>query len=413
MFSWTGSVAPGHYRDASGVLYVSGVRGDDLITAYGTPLVIIDLALVRRAVDLFRRACEPFGMGISYAAKAFVCGDLARRLSACEVGIDVCSLGELEIVESARYPAKRLTLHGAGKTDAELQAAVRGRVGRVVLDGLSDLRRLAALATDDEPVPIILRLNTGVEVDTHAHVRTVGDAAKFGFAREEETDAVEIVRTTSALTFAGLHAHAGSQLTDSSAFVANASELLSAARRFEARGLRSSTLIAGGGFGVQYDPLRPQDAMNVAATITACGKIFRDAPLTQALTVEFEPGRSIVAHGGTTFYEVLAVKRRSEGNVVVVDGGMADNPRPMLYGAYHHIVPLVEAGGAQRPTNVFGRACESDFIARAMLPERLERGDFLVACTTGAYTYSMSSNYNGFPKPTVVLIEAGTHAPMK
>ena len=126
-------------------------------------------------------------------------------------------------------------------------------------------------------------------------------------------------------------------------------------------------------------------------------------------SIEIEPGRAIVAHAGTTIYRVLAVKRRAEFSIAIVDGGMADNPRPALYGAFHQIVPVSGGGDRMRATRVYGRACENDFIADVSLPEDLERGDLLAACTTGAYTYSMSSNYNGFARPVVVRIERGSH----
>ncbi|HKU80614.1 MAG TPA: hypothetical protein VJP76_00490, partial [Candidatus Tumulicola sp.] len=313
-------------------------------------------------------------------------------------------------VEAAGFPAERITLHGAGKTDAELRAALSGRVGRIVLDGLSDARRLAELTREGGGVTVLLRLNTEVEVATHDHVRTVGDDVKFGVTRDEEAAAAALVREAPALRFGGLHAHAGSQIADAAPFVANVSELLAAARRFSEYGLGVATLVAGGGFGVQYDPQRPGDEIDVAATIAGCKRRVEEEGLPLSPALEFEPGRSIVAHAGTTLYEVLAVKRRPGGSIVVVDGGMADNPRPMLYGAYHHVVAVDDDGSPRRAADVFGRACESDFIARAELPERLDRGDYVAVCTTGAYTYGMSSNYNGFPKPALAGIRDGGHA---
>ena len=151
---------------------------------------------------------------------------------------------------------------------------------------------------------------------------------------------------------------------------------------------------------------RPALAGPFASPAPAASRV--GAAELEPAALEFEPGRSIVAHAGSTIYEVLAIKRRGDGNIVVVDGGMADNPRPMLYGSYHHIVPVV-AGGSLRPTTVFGRACESDYIGRVALPETLERGDLLVDCTTGAYTYSMASNYNAFPTPAVVAVCGDEH----
>jgi diaminopimelate decarboxylase len=377
-------------------------RADVLARTYGTPLVVMDVETIQRAIDSFRAICEPLGVRISYAAKAFLCAEFARLLSESSLRMDVCSLGELEIAERAAFSPARLTLHGAGKTDAELRAALEGRVGRVVLDGLSDLERLTRLASAQARIRVLLRLNTGVDVDTHEHIQTVGPESKFGLVTEEEETASDLIKRQPAFEFVGLHAHVGSQITEAASLTANLSELLRAADRFAARGLTCRTLIAGGGFGVQTDPRRPQDALDVGAAIATCASFIANSSIWRGTTIEFEPGRSIVAHAGTSIYQILAVKRRPEANLVVVDGGMADNPRPTLYGAYHHVVPVLATGEGQKPTSVFGRACESDFIANAMLPDDLERGDLLAVCTTGAYTYSMSSNYNGFPKPAIV-----------
>jgi diaminopimelate decarboxylase len=394
---------------ADETLAIGGVRADVLARAYGTPLLAFDWTAIDAALSAFDAACAPFAMRYSYAAKAFLRAELVRRLDARGAGIDVCSLGELEAVEAADFPAARLTLHGAGKTDAELRAAIDGRVGRAIVDGLCDLRRLAELARGASPVRVVVRLNTGIDVDTHTHVRTVGEASKFGIVPEEEAAAIQVLRENPSLAFTGLHAHAGSQINDVATFAANFSALLEAADRFARAGFASRVLIAGGGFGVQYDPRRAEDAFDAGAAIAACGELARAAG--SRASVEFEPGRSIVAQAGTTLYEVLAVKRRGDGLLVVVDGGMADNPRPALYDAYHHII-AVRRSSELTTAAVFGRACETDFIAEAPLPTDLARGDLLAVFTTGAYTYSMASNYNGFPKPALVAVRHGVHAPL-
>ena len=409
MFGWNGALAPGHRRDSSGSLLVGSVSAASLAAAYGTPLVVIDVALLEDALERLRSICEPLDVNVSYAAKAFLCEPLARLLAGRSIGMDVCSLGELELAERSGFPADRLTLHGAGKTDPELRAVLARRVGRVVLDGLSDLRRLAQLADGSLQASVLLRLNTGLDVDTHRHVKTVGEASKFGLAPHEEAAAIELIRSAPSFAFTGLHAHAGSQIADPETLAANVRELGEAADRFAAQGLVARTLIAGGGFGIQYDPSRPQDALDVGAAVAACSATLSSRDLPAQPVLEFEPGRSIIAHAGTTIYEVMSVKHRADRTFVVVDGGMADNPRPALYGAYHHVVPVVATSGAQRPAAIFGRACEDDFIAEALLPADLERGCLLAVCTTGAYTYSMSSNYNGFKKPRVVAVSHGAH----
>ena len=409
MIASDGSQPQGHRRDPSGLLHVGNVPVDALASAYGTPLVVMDVATIQEALHRFRAARDGSDIAVSYAAKAFVCTELVQLLLADDFGIDICSLGELAIAERAGCPAKKLTLHGAGKTDSELQTAVEGRVGRIVVDGLSELARLAGLAAGARAIDVVLRLNTDVAVDTHRHVYTVGHDAKFGFTPDEEAAASDILRSTPSLRFVGLHGHAGSQISDGSALVENARKLAECANRFAARGFRSIVLIAGGGFGVRYHPDRPHDELEVPATIAACRDAANRTVAFPMPAIEFEPGRSVVAHAGTTVYEVLAVKRRGERALAIVDGGMADNPRPALYDAYHHVVPIRERSGPRRLTDVYGRACENDFIAQVLLPDDLERGDLVAACTTGAYTYSMSSNYNCFPRPAVVGVSRGEH----
>jgi diaminopimelate decarboxylase len=404
---WDDSLAPGHRYDSSGTLHVGGAALDALATEYGTPQIVMDVATIEGAIARFHAACDPLGVRISYAAKAFVCTELLQLLLGSGVGIDVCSLGELAIAERAGYSARGLTLHGAGKTDSELAAVLEGRVGRIVIDGLSELARLARLANHARPVDVLLRLNTDVAVDTHRHVYTVGEDAKFGFTSDEEEAASAIIRSSPPLRLVGLHAHAGSQIADGSALIENARALAGAANRFAARGFVSRVLIAGGGFGVQYHPGRPNDELEIAPTVAACRDAIAEIVDFPSPRIEFEPGRSIVAHAGTTIYEVLSVKRRGERTLVVVDGGMADNPRPALYDAYHHVVSVAEKPRPKRLTDVYGRACENDFIAQTFLPDDIERGDLIAACTTGAYTYSMSSNYNCFPRPAVVGVNEG------
>lgn len=395
-----------HYRSTNGALILGGILGEYLASVYGTPLLVFDISAIRMAIDA--RLGELNKLRFSYASKAFLCTEFAKILSELCVGLDVCSLGELQIAESAAFRPARITMHGAGKTDDELRSVVQGRVGRIVVDGLAELGRLADLARGSQSVRTVLRVNTGIDADTHRHVRTSGEVSKFGFFREEEDAAADILLSEPALQFEGLHAHAGSQITNVETLVANVSGLVDAAERFTQRGLASNVLIGGGGFAVQYDPDRLQDALDVGRAISACAEVVRSR-MPEPPTLEFEPGRCIVAHAGTTLYQVLAVKRRGEENIIVVDGGMADNPRPAIYGAYHHITPVAAKGGPLVPTSVFGRACEDDFMARTMLSASLERGDLVAACTTGAYTYSMASNYNGFPRPAVVGVHEGSH----
>jgi diaminopimelate decarboxylase len=333
-------------------------------------------------------------------------------LAARGVGLDVCSLGELVTAERAEFPRERLTLHGAGKSDEELAAAAAGRVGAIVVDGLDELRRLAVMPAVSPSLSVLLRLNSGIEAHTHAFVRTGGDDTKFGLHQRDEDEAAAILRTNPQLRFDGLHAHVGSQIYQQQAFLANAETLLAAAERFAGLGLAAKRIVVGGGFGVQTHPAAPAEAIDLPATIGAVNERVRDwssALKVPPPRVGIEPGRAIVGAAGTTLYRVLAVKRQSSRTFVIVDGGIAENPRPALYGAYHHVVTVQRHCGDEWEVTLCGRSCENDELGVVPLPRGLRIGDLLAMCTTGAYTYSMAGNYNRFPRPAVVAVGDGGH----
>ena len=202
---------PGHGHD-DGVLTISGERADVLAATYDTPLLVLDLREVDASVARLRAACDPHGVRISYAAKALLVTALARRIDRLGLGIDIGSLGELATAERAGVAAERLTLHGAGKTTSELQAAFDGRVGRIIVDSIDELGRLSRVHAGGRSIDVVLRLNTGIEAHTHDFVRTAGDDSKFGIAPHEEEAARHLLATMPALRLRGLHAHIGSQI---------------------------------------------------------------------------------------------------------------------------------------------------------------------------------------------------------
>jgi diaminopimelate decarboxylase len=408
---WRGELAPGQGRDRGGGLTLGGIAAGELAESYGTPLVVIDLDVVDASIAALRAARAGGDLEICYAAKAFVTVAFARHLVDRGVGLDVCSLGELVTAERAEFPRERLTLHGAGKSDEELAAAVAGRVGAIVVDGLDELRHLAVMPAVSPSLAVLLRLNTGIEAHTHAFVRTGGDDTKFGLHPRDEDEAAAILRAHPELHFDGLHAHVGSQIYQQRAFLANAETLLAAAERFARLGLEVKRIVVGGGFGVQMHPNAQAEALDLAATIGALSERVRswsDARKTRP-RLGIEPGRAIVGPAGTTLYRVLAVKRQSSRTFVIVDGGVAENPRPALYGAYHHVLAVRAHSGDEAEVTICGRSCENDELGAARLPRDLRSGDLLAMCTTGAYTYSMAGNYNRFPRPAVVGIASGGH----
>jgi diaminopimelate decarboxylase len=413
LLQWHDGLAPGHTRDADGALRLGGVLASELAGAYGTPLLALDYGVLDAAVAEFCEACAPHRIDIAYAGKALLLTPLARRLKSTSLELDVCSLGELATAERAGFPAARLTLHGCGKPDAELDAVAAGRVGTIVADSLEEIGRLAARASAAKPIRTILRVNTGIEAHTHEFIRTGGDNTKFGIPTRQLDEAMVALQAAPGLRFAGLHSHIGSQIYDAEAFVENVRSLVELAARFHRAGLTSEKLIVGGGFGVQTDPNGertvpiPQTIAAIAAAVDATVRAAGIPPVR----IGIEPGRALIARAGTSIYTVMARKRQQTRTFVVIDGGLADNPRPALYQAHHHVA-AVASGEANERVAVCGRSCENDFMGDADLPADLAAGDLAAMCTTGAYTYSMASNYNRFAKPAVVAIENGRHTPI-
>ncbi len=389
---------------------IGGVDALELATTYGTPLMAIDLDVFDRNVSVFATLAREFDIDVSYAAKAFVLIALARRLASTTLGLDVCSLGELLTAERAAFPAARLVMHGCAKSDDELLAAAAGHVGRIVVDNHAEIEKLSAFARSERPVWVMLRVNTGIQARTHAYVRTGGEDSKFGLLPDDIPAAIARVCAAPALRFAGLHSHLGSQIFEAEPYGASLSVLLDLCAA-AATIADVPALVVGGGFGVdpRHDGTRSDVAAILRELVEQCSRGARERGITRP-RLGIEPGRAIIAEAGTSLYRVAVVKSRGGRRFVIVDGGIADNPRPALYGAFHEpsLVGRTSAAECEEAT-LCGRSCENDELAIAPLPLDLRPGDLLAMSTTGAYTYSMASNYNRFPRPAVVFIERGTH----
>jgi diaminopimelate decarboxylase len=377
----------------------------ELAETYGTPLFVIDLDELDLEIERFTTACTARGIAIGYAGKAFLCAALAEHLAATPLRLDVCSLGELVTAEAGGFPANRMYFHGCGKTDDELRAILERRVAFDVIDNREELERVAAFASPGEPLDVMLRLNTGIEAHTHAFVRTGGENSKFGIPIAGLPAALDRVAQLPQLRLIGLHSHIGSQICELAPFLTNLDELLAAAGLAAAKGLPVGELICGGGIAVEEGPdePRPLDLVALAAGMT-------ERAGNAGLRLAIEPGRALIARAGTSLYRVMAVKAQGQRRFVMVDGGLADNPRPILYGARH--LPEVMAArelGPDEPATLVGRSCENDEMGDYLLPRDLSAGDLVAMRTTGAYTYSMASNYNRFGRPPVVFVRDGHH----
>lgn len=397
------SLLPDHAGVADdGMLTVGGVRIDDLVAEYGSPLFIYDENHLRARC---REAVAAFGDGVAYATKAFLCRAMARLAHEEGMHLDVATGGELAVALAAGVPGSRLVLHGNNKSRAELAAALDAGVARIVIDSFDEIDRIEAIHADTGQVATALvRVTPGVEAHTHEFIATGQDDSKFGFTVSTGVAAAAVERATAspAIDLVGIHAHIGSQVFRLDSF-RRAIEVLAAF----SNPLGLPELSVGGGLGVAY--VEGEETL----PIPAWGKIVREACDAAGITarVTAEPGRTIAAAAAVTVYQVGTVKELDGIRTYVsVDGGMSDNPRPVLYGSgYETFLPRAVRAERPRPVRVVGKHCESgDVLVReAWVPEDLAVGDLLATPVTGAYGHSMGSNYNMVLRPAVVFVRDG------
>jgi len=383
----------------------TAVGGCDLVNLanqWGTPLFVYDEDHLRSRC---REAVAAFGGGVAYASKAFLCSAMARLAHEEGLQLDVATGGELFLARRAGVPGNRLVLHGNNKSDAELAMAVDEGVGRIVIDSFDELDRLEALHSATGVAPrVLLRVTPGVEVHTHEFIATGQDDSKFGFTVKGglADSAVRRASMSTAVDLVGLHAHIGSQVFDVEPFARAIHVLAAFAAPYDL-----PELSVGGGLGVPY--VEGESAPTIGEWADAIHKACARAGVTSEVTAE--PGRAIVAAAAITLYRVGTIKDLPGlRTYVAVDGGMSDNPRPVLYGSgYETFLP--RAGDAARPrvVRVVGKHCESGdvLVQDGAVPTDLVVGDVLATPVTGAYGYSMGSNYNQVLRPAVVFVSEG------
>jgi diaminopimelate decarboxylase len=392
----------------------------ELGAEYGTPLFVVDEGHIRARLEAFR---EAFGdrTVLVYAGKAFLCGALVHLLDEAGWWVDAVSAGEVELVLRAGLDPSRVLLHGNAKPRAEIETAVRAGVARVVVDHPAEIRTIAAVAakrgSGGSPAMrgdphVLLRLNADVAAVTHEKVKTTGVAAQFGMTVDIAAEAAAIVASTPRVQLAGVHIHVGSQIGDLDTFRRAAEAAVDFVAPIRPLFGACVDMDLGGGLAAPYlsgDPApRPADfAAAVLGGLENAEAERRVGPFRLLV----EPGRSVVANAGITLYRVEARKRLPDGgDVLGVDGGLSDNPRPSLYGQRYEVLPVSRpVAGSGIPFRVVGRHCETgDLISScARLPEETDVGDIVAVAATGAYAYSMSSRYNGLPRPPVLFVDAG------
>ncbi|MEN3219533.1 diaminopimelate decarboxylase [Mycolicibacterium porcinum] len=411
-------------RGDDGVVSIAGVPVTELAAEYGTPLFVID-------EDDFRSRCRDiasaFGGGdyVHYAAKAFLCSEIARWVNQEGLSLDVATGGELAVALHADFPPERITLHGNNKSVAELSAAVKAGVGHVVVDSLIEIERLDDVAGAAGIVQdVLVRVTPGVEAHTHEFISTAHEDQKFGLSLASGA-AMEAVRTvfgTDNLRLVGLHCHVGSQIFDVAGFEVAAHRVIGLLRDVVSefgveKTSQMSIIDLGGGLGISYvpddDPPPMQELADKLLAIVRSESAAVGLP-TPKLVVE--PGRAIAGPGTVTLYEIgtvkdVAISATAERRYVSVDGGMSDNIRPALYGAEYdaRLVSRVSDAPAAL-ARIVGKHCETgDIVVRdTWVSDDIAPGDLLAVAATGAYCYSMSSRYNLLCRPAVVAVKDGT-----
>ena len=388
-----------------GELRVGGAAASALAAEFGTPLVVYCEETVRARARAYREAA-PAALTL-YGSKAFPNVALLRLFAEEGLGVDVSTLGELELALRAEVPVSRMVVHGNNKSDEELERAAAADAWLVVLDALDEVERAAAAGVRR----VLVRATPGIDPDTHAAITTGHHGSKFGLPPDQALEALRRAGDAG-LELAGLHVHIGSQLLDVSAAQLAIDWLGSFAAEARAElGWTPSVVDVGGGLGIRYVPEDPPLEIPdfVAAVLERLEHAWalHDLPRPRLI---LEPGRSLVGQAGFTLYRVGVVKRASETvTYAAVDGGMSDNARPLLYGARY--VALLANRAGEEPDgsySVCGKHCESGdvLIERVPLPEP-RRGDLLAVPATGAYTLGMASNYNALPRPAAVLVRNG------
>jgi diaminopimelate decarboxylase len=387
----------------AGVLSIGGVTVAAMAEQFGTPLYVYDEEHLRNRC---REAVSAFGKDrVIYATKAFLCGAMARLAHEEGLLLDVATGGELFAALHAGVPGERCVFHGNNKSVEELRAAITARVQHIVVDSFDELDRIETLHAEGLPSPRVqLRITPGVHVDTHDYVATGQDDSKFGFNLNngDAMRAIQRAQASTAVELVGIHCHIGSNVLSVANFADACAVMV---ELFLSVDLPELTL--GGGLGVAYTNGETAPSMSEWADVLK--RATAAVPAEKKVFVE--PGRSIVATAGITVYEVGTVKVIDGIRTYIsVDGGMSDNPRPMMYGsAYEAFDPARTSADRTEHVRIVGKHCESGDIVinDALVAPQVQPGDLLVTPVTGAYGYSMASNYNKVPRPAVAFVANG------
>lgn len=404
----------------NGQLEIGGIPCQELANQYGTPLYVMDKAYIENMCKIYSKTLqETYGNGlICYASKAFSCKEMYRIVDNCGIGTDVVSVGELYTALSVDFPSSKICFHGNNKLTYELEYAVKNKVGYIVLDAFSEADDLDKIAENNSVVQnVLIRVNPGVEAHTHHFIQTAKIDSKFGVSITDGSakEMIEYVLSKKNLSLKGLHCHIGSQIFENKSFVLAVEKMTDFYKQIkEELNYEFDVLNLGGGFGIWYTD---EDAKKSCADYAEYIKIISNA-LISAINAKnlkkplliLEPGRSIVGEAGITLYTAGRIKQiKNVKNYIAIDGGMFDNPRYALYQAKYTVLSANKMNEkCTEKYSIAGKCCESgDIIAEDCLLPKTKEGDLISVLSTGAYNYSMSSNYNRNKIPPVVMVENG------
>ncbi|MCT2013316.1 diaminopimelate decarboxylase [Staphylococcus capitis] len=393
-----------------GELTMGGTSLKTVAQSFGTPTIVYDEDQIRNQMRRYHSAFEKSGLkyNISYASKAFTCIQMVKLVQEEDLQLDVVSEGELYTALEAGFDANRIHFHGNNKTKREIQYALENNIGYFVIDALEEIDLIDKYASDE--VNIVLRVNPGVEAHTHEFIQTGQEDSKFGLSIKHglALEAINKVKASKHLQLKGVHFHVGSQIEGTEAMIETAKLVLHWLSENE---IKVELLNLGGGFGIKY--VEGDESFPIEegiAEITDAIKETAHSLNYEVPEIGIEPGRSIVGEAGITLYEVGTIKEIPEVNKYVsVDGGMSDHIRTALYDAKYQALLVNRNEEADDTVTIAGKLCESGdiIIKKAKLPSSIKRGDYLAILSTGAYHYSMASNYNQMQKSSVFFLKDG------
>ncbi|NMK72570.1 diaminopimelate decarboxylase [Staphylococcus capitis] len=393
-----------------GELTMGGTSLKTVAQSFGTPTIVYDEDQIRNQMRRYHSAFEKSGLkyNISYASKAFTCIQMVKLVQEEDLQLDVVSEGELYTALEAGFDANRIHFHGNNKTKREIQYALENNIGYFVIDALEEIDLIDKYASDE--VNIVLRVNPGVEAHTHEFIQTGQEDSKFGLSIKHglALEAINKVKTSKHLQLKGVHFHVGSQIEGTEAMIETAKLVLHWLSENE---IKVELLNLGGGFGIKY--VEGDESFPIEEGIAEIADAIKETAHSlnyEVPEIGIEPGRSIVGEAGITLYEVGTIKEIPEVNKYVsVDGGMSDHIRTALYDAKYQALLVNRNEEADDTVTIAGKLCESGdiIIKKAKLPSSIKRGDYLAILSTGAYHYSMASNYNQMQKPSVFFLKDG------